>query len=366
MKETLTVKERWLAALRMQPVDRLPFWPKLSGAYPQAQAAPFRDMTVPQLHAWIGSDPHMGVPGCLREVRKTTSVTYVREAAALQTLFKGPGGELEMVQHYDPSTQSWHPVQFPVRTRDDIRTMTRIVQDADFEVDAEALQKARDQAREIGHQAITVNTIGTSPLMHWVEYLAGVEAAHYLLADCPEEVESLFDALHAVNRRKAELLCAHSPADALYMMENTSTTLISPDQFRRYCAPHLADYAAIAKSRDRLLILHMCGHLKALLPDLARIPARAFEAFTAPTLGNTTLLDGRTQCPDKCLIGGTHAMLWTRSTPEIIAGIAEALAPLPHHRGLVVTSAGVMPPSCTPETIKAVCDWVKEFRSKPG
>ena len=24
---SMTSKERWLAALRMQPVDRLPFWP---------------------------------------------------------------------------------------------------------------------------------------------------------------------------------------------------------------------------------------------------------------------------------------------------------------------------------------------------
>jgi uroporphyrinogen-III decarboxylase len=37
MIQTMTPKERWLAAIRMQPVDRLPFWPKINGAYPEIQ-----------------------------------------------------------------------------------------------------------------------------------------------------------------------------------------------------------------------------------------------------------------------------------------------------------------------------------------
>ena len=106
----------------------------------------------------------------------------------------------------------------------------------------------------------------------------------------------------------------------------------------------------------------MCGHLKDLLPDLSKLTADAFEAFTSPKLGNTTFLDGRNACPDKCLIGGTNAVLWTQTTEEIIDQIGADLDALPHHRGLVVTSAGVMPPLCKPETIKSVCDWVKEYK----
>jgi hypothetical protein len=111
----------------------------------------------------------------------------------------------------------------------------------------------------------------------------------------------------------------------------------------------------------RHIVLHMCGHLKALLGDLARLPVAAFEAFTTPTVGNTTLLDGRAACPDKCLVGGTNAVLWTRSADEIIDGIRRELDSLPHHRGLVVTSAGVMPPLCQPQTIRTVCEWVKTY-----
>jgi len=200
--------------------------------------------------------------------------------------------------------------------------------------------------------------------MHWVEFLAGIEMAHLLLADHRAAVEELFQAMHRVLLRTAEILAEHSPVDLLYMTENTSTTLISPAQYRRYCYPHVQAYGEIAWSHGRLLALHMCGHLKLLLPDLATLHAQAFEAFTTPTLGNATFLDGRTACPDKCLIGGTNAMLWTRPAAEIIAQIERDLDALPHHRGIAVTSAGVMPPPCEPETIRQVCDWVTTYPAR--
>ena len=148
------------------------------------------------------------------------------------------------------------------------------------------------------------------------------------------------------------------------MVENTSTSLISVDQYRSYCFPHIRAYAEILKSRDRYMVLHMCGLLRDLLDDLAKLPVDAFEAFTSPTLGNTTLLDGRTHCPDTCLIGGTQATDWLLPTDRLIAKIEEDLDALPHHRGIVVTSAGVMPPLCPPERIKAVCEWVKNYRPR--
>ena len=360
----MTPKERWLAAIHTEPVDRLPFWPKLDGAYPKAHYAPFREMSLDAIHEWIGSDKHTGITGCVREVRKHTATETTRHHGTMSTIYHTPSRELQLVQHFDEPSNSWYPVHFPVKSREDILAMTEIFSDVTIELDSDGLQRARDQSEQIGQDALTANGIGESPLMYWVEWMAGVENAHFLLMDHQQEVESLFEAMHSVLIDKTRLLCEHSPADVFYLIENTSTTLISPDQYRQYCAHHVGEYANITKDAGRNLILHMCGHLKALLPDLNRIPAQAFEAFTSPTLGNTSLLDGRSACPDKCLVGGTNAMLWTKPAKEIIAKIEEDLDELPHHRGIVVTSAGVMPPLCNPETIKEVCEWVKQYPAR--
>ncbi len=360
----MTPRERWLAALRLEPVDRLPFWPKLTPAYPRAQTAPFQHMTVDAIHDWIGSDRHVGIGGCTRHVRRNTSSSVATSEHSRVETFHTPHGSLVRVERFDKDSQSWHPVEFPVKKPDDIVLMAEWFADCRVEVDTAALERSREQAKQIGDDAATMTSIGTSALMEWVEHLAGIENAHLFLADRPTEVAALFEAKHRILIRTAKIVADKSPADTIYAIENTSTTLISPEQYRTYCYPHIMEYARIISGAGRPFVLHMCGHLKALLTDLNTIPAAAFEAFTSPPLGNTTLLDGRTACPDKCLIGGTNATLWTRRAAEIIDTIQRDLDALPHHRGIVVTSAGVMPPLCTPETIRAVCEAVKAYEIK--
>lgn len=365
MTESMSPRRRWLAALDNAEVDRLPFWPKLDGSYPPARGGRFAGKDNDALHEWIGSDRHKPVGGgpWFREVRTNTSFERRRDGNESREFFHTPGGTLERVQRFDEDSHSWHPVKMPVASLADIRIITEWYADLTIEPDEQAPARAREQAAQIGESAVRTGGIGISPLMVWVEYLAGVENGHYLLADHRDEVEGLFEVMHSQTCRRAELL-ADNPADMLYMIENTSTTLISPDQFRTYCLRHLRDYAEIVQSNGQRLVLHMCGKLKRLLPDLASLPVAAFEAFTSPKVGDTTLLDGRLACPDVCLIGGTNAALWLEPAEAIIGQLQAHLDALPHHRGLVVTSAGVMPPSAVPEKIRAVCDWVKSYPAR--
>jgi len=364
MREQMTPKERWLAMVRMQPVDRLPFWPKLDAAYPHAQRGRFASWSLDELHAWMGSDRHVWIPPCVREVRQRTAVEVVTEGRERRTIYRTPYGETELVTRFDDDSQSWHPVRFPVRGRADIPILTAFFEDAAVELDEDLLAQNRARVDEIGQDGIVCSSIGESPLMRWVEWLAGVERAHLLLADCRDEVEALFAAMHRVLLDRARVLAEHSPVDMLYMVENTSTTLISPAQHARYCVPHLSEYGRIAHAHGRPLALHMCGHLDLLLPALAALPADAFEAFTSPPLGNTRLIQGRAACPDVGLIGGTNAVLWTRPAAEIVAEVERDLDALPHHRGIALTSAGVMPPLAAPETIREVGRWVKAYPAR--
>ena len=203
--------------------------------------------------------------------------------------------------------------------------------------------------------------MGESGLMTFVEWYAGVEEAHYLLADYPDEVEELFDVMHQNFLKRFEVSIEHSPADTLHLLENTSTTLISPGQYEEYCYPQIVQYGNMAHQGGQKLMLHMCGHLKAILPLLGNLPADAFEAFTTPTIGNATLAEGRAACPDKCLVGGTNALVWLESAEDIIKYIEEGLESLPHHRGIFMSSGGEMPRDCAPETIQKVKAWLDTY-----
>ncbi len=362
LTQTMTVRERWLAALDMKPVDRLLFWPKLGGNYQTMRRGKFAKMNNTDFHSYIGSDNHNHIPGCHREVRPNSSGGNRKiDDSTRQVVYRVGDKELESTLSHDPASASWHPMTFPVKSKEDITTMAAWYRDARVEVNEDNLVKGRERIAAAPDDAVWVDGIGESPLMMFVEHLAGVENAHFFLLDARDEVEDLFDAMHQNLLRKAEVAADKSIADATYLVENTSTTLISPAQYKRYCFPHITAYGSVIEGAGKRVILHMCGHLKGLLEQLNQLPVHAFEAFTSPTLGNTSLLDGRTGCPNTCLIGGTNAMLWLKPANEIIAKIEADLDELPHHRGIAVTSAGVMPPFATPDTIKAVGDWVKTY-----
>ena len=363
--ETMTSRERWLATLDCRPVDRLVFWPKLNGSYPPAQVEPFRSMSLPELHEWVGSDMLHHVGQGFRTVDEPGFRTWVEKGGERERVsyFQTPTGTMDLPERWDDDSKSWHPVDHPVRTRDDIVRMAELFRQRRVEIDEDGLAEARSYAEHLREEqtgAIAVG-VGESPLMYCVEWLCGIENIHYHLHDYPDEMAELFDALHEHLADRIRVLAEHNPADFIWLTENTSTTLISVEQYEQLNAPHIEEYARICDAAGNRLILHMCGHLKKLLPRLATMPTTGFEAFTAPTLGNTTLLDGRTACPDKCLIGGTHAMLWIESADRIIDQIRRWLDELPHHRGIAVTSSGVMPPACSPETIRKVRDWVTEY-----
>jgi uroporphyrinogen-III decarboxylase len=361
MPEAMTDRERWLAALKCEPVDRLPFWAKIGGSYPPYQTEPFRSMSVGDIHKWVGSNPPVGSAAPLRVVRKKTSTKSFRENGTNITKYITPAGTLTAARKYDEGSRSWHPVEFPVKRREDIEAMTLFFSDAVCEFDSDQLDQALATVERVGENGVVTTGIGVSPLMDWIQHLAGIENAHFMLWDYREDVENLFEAMHALLCRRAEIIAEKSPAPVVFSTENTSTTLISPAMFRRYCYKHLLDYGNILSSAGKLHLLHMCGHLKDVLSDISKLPAVGIEAFTSPTLGNTTLKDGRTACLNQCLVGGTNATLWTKSKEVIFSQIKHDLDELPHHRGIVLTSAGVMTPLCKPETIKAVADLVKSY-----
>ena len=71
----MTPRERWLAALRSQPVDRLPFWPKIDPAYLHRNGASIGAETVGDVHRFVGSDCHWWVaqPFCERRAQASAA-----------------------------------------------------------------------------------------------------------------------------------------------------------------------------------------------------------------------------------------------------------------------------------------------------
>jgi hypothetical protein len=182
-----------------------------------------------------------------------------------------------------------HPVKHPVETEADLRTFTALWRrslPAYPEGVAEAYQRV-DAA--LGDDGVYLPTMAPSPVQQLLQLDMGVVGFYRLLQDYPREMLGLLDLMQQARCQEYEATAARVPAPGLIAVENTSTRLISPALYRQYSLPQIRDYAGICHRHGTRLVLHMCGHLRDLLPLLPETGADAINALTPPPVGDTTV-----------------------------------------------------------------------------
>jgi len=142
-------------------------------------------------------------------------------------------------------------------------------------------------------------------------------------------------------------------------VENTSTTLLSPEIFERYCWRHLKDYGDVIVGHGKGHQLHQCGTLHDLLPKIDELPATVIEAYSSPPIGDTPLVDRTELAPSMAVIGGTCANTWLEPVEAICEKMVRDLQAAGGMRGVVYTCAGVMPPGCPIEKVAEVREFAK-------
>lgn len=366
--DQMTSRERLLGAYRREPLDRLPYWAKVTNdTWRSSQPEHVRRWSDRELLDYIRADGIFGIGRCVRTASPRIRVEDRLRDNVRTRVTHTPDGELAEQWTMDPCTRSWHPTVFPVKTRDDLERCRWLYCERRITVNAEALDAAASRAEQIGQRGITKVGWGTSPLMDLIQHVIGPAGTVYFLADCPSQMEELMALMHEANLALVACLAERTPADLVVSVENTSTTLLSPRLFQTYCYRHLCEYGRLIERAGKIHELHMCGTLLDLLEEIDGIPAAAIEAFSAPPLGNTRLADGKALAASKTLVGGTCVNVWWRSTPaQIERFILDELAACADDLGIVLTTAGVAPPACSVETFRAVGQWIASVPFRPG
>lgn len=359
----MTRKERFERALRREEVDRLPFWVKIFGPdYLHRQDEKYRRMSDLELADYLDLD-HMaggGSPVVGRNVRVAHQVER-RNGRRVQT-WQTRGRTLTGVDGFDEGSHSWHPLEFPIKSLGDLRAAREIYAHAQYEASDELVQNNRERLRAVADRGIVMTGMGISPLMNLIQHMMGPENTYYFLADYPHEMDELIGLMHEDRMRYLRVLVTSTPLDYICSVENTSTTLLSPEVFDKYCWQHLDDYARVITEHGKHHVLHMCGKLKRLLPKIDQLPSVAIEAYTTPPVGDTTVADRVNLSPNTAIIGGTDVTLWLKPAEQICEAIEGHLRKAGTMVGVVLTSAGVMTPLCPIERIAQVRAHVRRLR----
>jgi hypothetical protein len=348
----MTGKERLAAALRFRETDRIPWAPKVFiGHYRSGVARAQSHMSIAAFAELLNCDAIGWDCPILTKSRNVQADTERRAAETIQT-FTTPVGSLRMVSAYSEESRSEHITEYCLKTAGDYRVAQYIAEHTDYEPDPALHQEVLQSA---GNRGVVMSYGNSTPFMDLLQSQAGLPQLYYHLQDFPEVVEEL---LAAEAERFARFYRAYAGTDAEYVVihENTSSTLLSPELYRKYCLPLKRRFVEIVRAAGKLPILHMCGRLQALLPLILEAGAAAWESFTPPPNGDTHLKDGRAVAGDGvCLIGGLNAVMLTRwPEAELLAYVERALSELPHARGIILTSGGAMPVECPVEKLAAI------------
>jgi hypothetical protein len=322
----VTSRERLLCALHGERPDRLPWAPEFNIRFCDRILAEIPGQPYAADTQYIEACRRMRAE-CLLRVDVVESehpnvrMHEVEEDGLIVRTWETPRGTLtsrgRMMDDIGVEMESEHMV----KTVDDVHAYRFAYEEAVFHPRYGAAER---QIENMGDAGLITLFGPPTPLLDLIMFQIRLPTIHYLMADHPQEMAGLLEAMHRRNCEFYEIAAA-APGEVVRSFEDTSTTLISPALYREWCLRQLQDYRDICHARGKLFVPHMCGYLRGVLDDLRETGVDGIEAITPPPLGDTPLALAREALgPEVTLIGGIDPTQFVGATPEKTRDLVEA------------------------------------------
>lgn len=169
----------------------------------------------------------------------------------------------------------------PIQSRDDLeRYRWPTVKDVDFGPVEEIFK-----AMPAGMAPIAY----ISGVFEWASWLMGLETFMIALYDMPDVVRAVVDRVGQLIYECFEVWCRDARIPIVWLGDDLgfkTAPLIGPEVLREYILPWHARFADLAHRHGKLFMLHCCGNIDAIMPDMAdtvRIDAKhSFEDVIEP------------------------------------------------------------------------------------
>jgi hypothetical protein len=302
----MTPRERLTAALRRQPVDRLP-WTVDLGYYNAAMAAQGR------------ADPrYEGIEGRLRQQEELGADPYFSFASApyriewgavavggrrtpeeIVTTWRLGAEELTGVKRWMPESFCWAVSKHPVENERDLAVLLRIIRAMRI---MPAVEKHRAVQEQCGARGLPICPLPRGPIPALIAEWCGLMTTSYLAADAPDLFEELLRAFEASTDALTDALADYRPV-VVHFCDNISGECVS-SFWDRWMAPLYARRLRVLRQAGVICVIHNDGTVRSALPRIAAAGFDGAEALTPAPVGDATPAELR------ALAGREDFILW--------------------------------------------------------
>jgi len=350
---TMTQRERVLAALRLEPVDRVPYVELLFDARVALQIAgrPERLTTDPAIVAALnrGLDSVRGPDLLDRDISRLVGRDNIAYWGAIGPFPGGVSYLLNPAQaHLGASADGI------VKTREDVdRLVFREIDDAFWEPARQFVAHKDDFA------ACALLWLGIDPLWHSM----GFEHFCLSLATDPGLVEYFLERITDWLAQVATGLC-QLDFDFIWAADDIAyrtAPFFSPKAYRRRLLPYTR---RVAEAITKPWIYHSDGNMLPLLDDLL---SQGMNAIHPLEPGSMDLDDLKHRYGRRCaLVGNIDIDLLVRGTPdEVRQQVRERIAQLGPNYGYLLSSSNTITEHCRPENVVAMVEALRDHGQYP-
>jgi hypothetical protein len=365
MKEEMTGKERILAALRMQPVDRVP-WVPLLVPYTIAGFPPETPHRIAEAQRAVGCDiwlqsvaDRIGL-WMPKAGSKITRIQYFNNGDIING-YETPEGTITERQRSGIGGSLNAPVKYMLETPQDLRAYRYVLKNSFLFIADYTDHYAWEDAIVGDDGVITDVSIGMSPIQIFINFLAGVENTYNLLSDEPGLFDEVMEIMHSNNLKQIKETVRRSKADIFINSENTSWTTMSPKIYGKYCEKQLNDYADLLHEYGKLHVVHMCGKLRDLSGHIANGRFDAVADIAPGPTGDMELSEVAEVLPGKAVKGGIGCDTFISDDPnDCYEKAKEVLTKTKSRLGILLGSGDSVPNGTSLKNLQAVLRAVKE------
>lgn len=359
----MTKRERYLKALRGEPVDQLVWAPnfdywlsvnKGEGTIP----ARYRGMSRNDIVRAIGATIWSRAEG-VTEVRdpsvKETRITD--QQGNVITTLTTPLGAIRSVYSAttsEGSHRSAHLSEHFVKDLDTLRIMQYVVEATHYEPDFAATVNA---LQETGADGIVLNQCFCVPFIQFAKTDVGYVNGFYMWMDHREEVDGLIRAYFNLFLQGYSVL-ADGPADIVSTGDNMDGTMISPDIFKEYAVPFYQAAHKICAAKNKIFEGHWCGRTQILLPLTPGCGLDVVEAIVTKPMADISLEEALNMLRGEVVLqGGIPAVLVCKeggTYADFERYVREVILPLRHRRGFVLGMSDNVPPNADFTRVEAI------------